>query len=731
MNKEEFNHQSADVDVKAQLTVYATYSAALRCYELIAVLAWRIGFLCLIGAAMVAALAYLVNVRELGLGLGWVIVSSLQIGCLVLLGRSRNETQILKLALLLALSLLLWWGLIVVFVREPAMLPELFLGFLLLEIAVLPWPIKYFLIYSGTTVSLYAIWSLAGTYSALGLLVLVIVLPAALRNACINRINFHSRLANLILIESCKQAPDTETIVQLLAWELARITDVPAILVSYPGSQGKVLRGDEFVPSSVDAVFEKGLVHSAENSRLEDGILNSRELGQQYYAPLSDWFGRLPSDVFFSHLTGVIDAEERNIYIFCPIDWMLKLVGKKRCLLAVASVASIARIALAYQRSRFISSGVLSSTQRSISDQERELDQIIHRVNNAAQDISVICDGVTGTLKQELASTLSPELRHSLQRDFNGIENAITTLSSDVSDKKLLREMLQIRSLERFELVSLAPVIEQMRMYAQHRLERRSVNFVFENTVTQDLVIKVVSTALLGTALRLLLRFALRRCSKQDARVRMIVSMEGEQVAFKLEDNCEPLSSTLIEQINTKGAKLDQDQAALEYLRPVIVFVQASQGSLAYLKAAEPYVNCLECRFNARTRVVESTPMLNNWALLVDDNSEVTTFYARIADALKLRYSTAASVSEALKIIETNGKPRLVITDIQLGDSSGLDLVRDLRKQFGAALPVIVVSGKADESLAATIQRAGATTYLTKPVGRQRLFAEIQEVLSR
>jgi DNA-binding response OmpR family regulator len=39
------------------------------------------------------------------------------------------------------------------------------------------------------------------------------------------------------------------------------------------------------------------------------------------------------------------------------------------------------------------------------------------------------------------------------------------------------------------------------------------------------------------------------------------------------------------------------------------------------------------------------------------------------------------------------------------------------------------VSGEADEKVAAEVRSAGATKYLTKPVNRRKLFAEIRESL--
>ena len=63
---------------------------------------------------------------------------------------------------------------------------------------------------------------------------------------------------------------------------------------------------------------------------------------------------------------------------------------------------------------------------------------------------------------------------------------------------------------------------------------------------------------------------------------------------------------------------------------------------------------------------------IGRWALLVDDNTEVTTFYSRIASALNFKFFAATEVLEALQIVEKHGRPSFVISDLQLGNSSGI-----------------------------------------------------------
>ena len=76
----------------------------------------------------------------------------------------------------------------------------------------------------------------------------------------------------------------------------------------------------------------------------------------------------------------------------------------------------------------------------------------------------------------------------------------------------------------------------------------------------------------------------------------------------------------------------------------------------------------------------------------------------------------------------TEEKPDLVLLDIMMPEISGLDILRQMRKDpMLANIPVVVVSAK---SMPADIRNgleAGASTYLTKPVG----FLELKEAVER
>jgi two-component system, OmpR family, KDP operon response regulator KdpE len=70
-------------------------------------------------------------------------------------------------------------------------------------------------------------------------------------------------------------------------------------------------------------------------------------------------------------------------------------------------------------------------------------------------------------------------------------------------------------------------------------------------------------------------------------------------------------------------------------------------------------------------------------------------------------------------------KPDFVILDLGLPDMQGLDLLRALREQ-NDAVPIVVLSSRADESAKVQALDFGADDYITKPFGINELLARIR-----
>jgi DNA-binding NarL/FixJ family response regulator len=81
----------------------------------------------------------------------------------------------------------------------------------------------------------------------------------------------------------------------------------------------------------------------------------------------------------------------------------------------------------------------------------------------------------------------------------------------------------------------------------------------------------------------------------------------------------------------------------------------------------------------------------------------------------------------ALRAAETT-KPDLIIVDLTLKNSDGLDLIKDLRvRQPG--VPILVVSMHDEEFLAERAIRAGAQGYITKQEATKNVLVAIRTVL--
>jgi DNA-binding NarL/FixJ family response regulator len=116
--------------------------------------------------------------------------------------------------------------------------------------------------------------------------------------------------------------------------------------------------------------------------------------------------------------------------------------------------------------------------------------------------------------------------------------------------------------------------------------------------------------------------------------------------------------------------------------------------------------------------------------LLVDDHEVVRFGMAQLINREPdlMVCGEEENASKALGAIEAL-KPNLVIADISLKESSGLELMRNIKAQY-EGMPVLVVSGH-DESIYAEIAfRAGALGYLMKEDALSRIIPAIRRVLS-
>jgi two-component system, NtrC family, response regulator AtoC len=105
-------------------------------------------------------------------------------------------------------------------------------------------------------------------------------------------------------------------------------------------------------------------------------------------------------------------------------------------------------------------------------------------------------------------------------------------------------------------------------------------------------------------------------------------------------------------------------------------------------------------------------------ALIVDDDADARDWMSEVAQREGFTVSTAESLRAARAQL-VRQQPEVLLTDLQLPDGNGIELVNDLDKT--TETEVVVVTGHASIDSAVEALRVGATDYLIKPIDVERL----------
>ena len=122
--------------------------------------------------------------------------------------------------------------------------------------------------------------------------------------------------------------------------------------------------------------------------------------------------------------------------------------------------------------------------------------------------------------------------------------------------------------------------------------------------------------------------------------------------------------------------------------------------------------------------------------LVIEDDAATAAFLADNLRADGYAVHVAAAVPEALRAIEVR-QPDIVLLDVALGDTSGLEVLDVVRAADGLCarvdrdLPVVVLSGRGSEVERLRGFRRGADDYVVKPFSYPELVARMQAVLRR
>ena len=117
--------------------------------------------------------------------------------------------------------------------------------------------------------------------------------------------------------------------------------------------------------------------------------------------------------------------------------------------------------------------------------------------------------------------------------------------------------------------------------------------------------------------------------------------------------------------------------------------------------------------------------------LLVEDNPDEATLTERALGGVPAHVEIARDGEEALDYLlnDANDPPRLVLLDLRLPDTDGLEVLRRIREHEPTSLtPVVILTSSSSPDDVAAGYRYGANSYVRKPVDFDEFAGLIRQI---
>ena len=114
--------------------------------------------------------------------------------------------------------------------------------------------------------------------------------------------------------------------------------------------------------------------------------------------------------------------------------------------------------------------------------------------------------------------------------------------------------------------------------------------------------------------------------------------------------------------------------------------------------------------------------------LIIDDEKELADSTAEYFNMFDVPSYVVYSAEETYSFFEGN-TTELILLDINLGNESGFELCKNLRKSYD--IPILFVSARSSDDDMVIALNIGGDDYITKPYSLNVLFAKVKVVLKR
>jgi two-component system chemotaxis response regulator CheY len=121
---------------------------------------------------------------------------------------------------------------------------------------------------------------------------------------------------------------------------------------------------------------------------------------------------------------------------------------------------------------------------------------------------------------------------------------------------------------------------------------------------------------------------------------------------------------------------------------------------------------------------------LSDKSILVADDSSIMRMFLvmNMRRMLRVNITEAENGREALTKL-TNGKFDLLLTDMNMPEMGGAELVRFVRNGLKSDMPIVIITTRGESKDRDLGMRLGANAYLTKPVDVKELIKTVLSCL--
>lgn len=115
--------------------------------------------------------------------------------------------------------------------------------------------------------------------------------------------------------------------------------------------------------------------------------------------------------------------------------------------------------------------------------------------------------------------------------------------------------------------------------------------------------------------------------------------------------------------------------------------------------------------------------------LIVDDSESIRELVGLTLESAGYKVHKGSDGLEAIQLLDGR-EINLVITDLNMPNMDGIQLIREIRKKNGyATIPILLLTTESQASKKEEAKSAGATGWIVKPFVQEKLLEVVKKVI--